>query len=181
VAAKRHIVLLRGINVGAHQRIAMADLRKLLARLGYENARTHLQSGNVVLTSDASPADVRRTIERGLASDLKVDVEVFVRSRKQIADVVARNPLGDVADNPSRHLVIFLSGKPDAAALREAANADVGRERFAVIGREIYAWYPGGLQNSKLVKLLSEKRLGVTATARNWNTVVKLLELADEG
>jgi uncharacterized protein (DUF1697 family) len=179
-AAKRHIVLLRGINVGGHQRIAMADLRKLLTRLGYDDARTHLQSGNVVLTSDASAAEVRRTIERGLASDLNVDVEVFIRSRKQIADVVASNPLADVADNPSRHHVLFLSGTPSAGALREAAKADIGGERFAVIGREIYAWYPDGLQNAKLVKLLSEKRLGVSATARNWNTVLKLLELADD-
>lgn len=176
----RHIVLLRGINVGAHRRIPMADLRELLVRLGYDDACTHLQSGNVVLTSSASAAEVRRTIERGIASDLVPGVEVFVRTRKQLADVVARNPFAKVADNPSRYVVMFLSGKPKAAGVREAKAADVGGEQFAVHGREIYAWYPNSLQNSKLVKLLSEKRLGVTATARNWNTVVKLLELADE-
>jgi uncharacterized protein (DUF1697 family) len=179
VRVTRHIVLLRGINVGGHRRIAMADLRAVLASLGYANVRTHLQSGNVVLDSDTTPAHVKRTIERGIADDLGADVEVFVRTRTEIADVVARNPLADVADNPSRYLVSFLSGKPDAAGVREAEGVDVAPERFAVHGREIYAWHPGGVHNSRLANVLSEKRLGVTATARNWNTVLKLLELAD--
>jgi uncharacterized protein (DUF1697 family) len=177
---KRHILLLRGINVGKHRRIAMADLRDLLTRLGYEGARTHLQSGNVVLASSESPEKVRQKVERGIAAELGDGVEVFVRTRKQLADVIARNPLGELVDNPSRYHVTFLSDKPDATAVREAKAADVGGERFAVVGREIYTWYPDGSQNSKLTKLLSEQRIGVRATARNWNTVVKLLELADD-
>jgi uncharacterized protein (DUF1697 family) len=175
----RHIVLLRGINVGGHRRVAMADLRALLTSLGYDGARTHLQSGNVVLASRATPDRVKRTIEQGLAVELGVDAEVFVRTRDELAEVIARDPLGEVADNPSRYLVSFLSGQPDAAAVRMAQAAEVGPERFVVIGREIYAWHPDGVHSSKLAKVLSEKRLGVTATARNWNTVTKLLELAD--
>jgi uncharacterized protein (DUF1697 family) len=175
---KRYVVLLRGINVGKHRRMSMADLRDLLARLGYEDVRTHLQSGNVVLTTDDSPAEVRRAIEAGITAELSDGVEVFVRTRAELADVVARNPLAKVVDNPSHYLVSFLSGKPAAKGLQEVKAVDVGEERFVALGREIYAWCPDGLQNSQLMKLLSEKRLGVTATARNWNTVLKLLELA---
>lgn len=176
----RYIVLLRGINVGGHRRISMAALRDVVARLGFEDVRTHLQSGNIVLTSDASPDEVRETIERGITAELSDGVEVLVRTRRQLADVIARDPLAGVVDNPSRYLVSFLSGKPAAAVLRAAKAADVGDEQFVALGREIYAWHPNGVRDSLLVKLLSEKRLGVTATARNWNTVTKLLELADE-
>jgi uncharacterized protein (DUF1697 family) len=176
----RHVVLLRGINVGGRRRIAMTDLRDLLTRLGYDDVRTHLQSGNVVLASRASPDQMRRKIERGLTDELAVDVEVFVRTRDELADVLARDPLGEIADDLSRYLVSFLSAEPDPARVREAAAVDVGSERFVVSGREIYAWHPDGVHASKLAKVLSERRLGVTATARNWNTVTKLLALADE-
>lgn len=176
----RQIVLLRGINVGGHRRVAMADLRVLLVRLGFEGVRTHLQSGNVVLDSGASPEQVRLTIERALAAELGVDVEIFVRTRDELADVIACDPLGDIVDNPSRYLVSFLSAEPDSVGVREAAAVDVAPEQFVVRGREIYAWHPDGVHNSKLAKVLSERRLGVTATARNWNTVTKLLALADE-
>jgi uncharacterized protein (DUF1697 family) len=174
------IVLLRGLNVGGNRRVAMADLRVLLAELGYEGARTHLQSGNVVLESRESPERVKRAIEQGLADELGVDAEVFVRTRDELADVIARDPLGKVTDNPSRYLVSFLSGEPAVAAVREAEAIDVEPERFVVSGREIYAWHPDGVHASKLARVLSEQRLGVTATARNWNTVTKLLELAGE-
>jgi uncharacterized protein (DUF1697 family) len=178
---KRYIVLLRGINVGGHRRVTMADLRAVLTRLGYESARTHLQSGNVVLSSTQSAKQVQQTIERGLAAEFGDGIEVFVRTRKELADVIANDPLGKIADNPSRYLVTFLSGKPDAKVVQAATEADVGGEQFVVDGPVIYTWYPAGLRDSKLTKLLSEKRLGVRATARNWNTIVKLLELADEG
>ena len=174
------IVLLRGINVGGHRRVPMADLRALLAGLGYDGARTYLQSGNVVLESKASSKTVRRTIERAILAELGLDVAIFVRTRDELAEVIAKNPLGDVARDPSRYLVSFLSAEPDAALVREAAAVDVRPEQFVVSGREIYAWHPDGVHASKLAKVLSERRLGVTATARNWNTVTKLLELADE-
>ena len=176
---KRYIVLLRGINVGGNRPVAMAELRALLTGLGYENVRTHLQSGNVVLSSDASPEHTRQTIEDALAVSFGDGIEIFVRTRKELAEVVAADPLRGVADNPSRYVVMFLSGKPDASALKAAKGADVGDEQFAAVGRAIYLWCPDGLHNANLAKLLSEKRLGVSATARNWNTLVKLLELAD--
>ena len=102
---------------------------------------------------------------------------MLVRSRKQLAAVVARDPLGKVAKNRSRYLVTFLRSKPPAKVVRELAAEDVAPEQFVIEGREVYAWHPDGVQRSKLNKLLAQ-RLDVTATARNWNTVTKLLELA---
>lgn len=173
------IVLLRGINLGAHRRVAMGELRDLLTRLGYGDVRTYLQSGNVVLTSGASPRRLGRELEQQIAAELSVDAQVVVRTRDELADVVARNPLADIADDPKRYQVSFLSAEPDPAAVREVALVDVAPEQFIVSGREIFAWHPNGIQRSPLVKLLSERRLGVTATARNWSTVCKLLALAD--
>lgn len=175
----RQVALLRGINLGSNRRVSMGDLRKVLEDNGYEDVRTHLQSGNVVLSSSVSGARLERALERQLADGLGIEVEVLVRSRKQLADVVARDPLGNVAKNPSRYMVSFLRSKPPAKVVRELTAEDVAPEQFVIEGREVYAWHPGGIQRSKLNKLLA-RLLGVTATARNWNTVTRLLALADE-
>jgi uncharacterized protein (DUF1697 family) len=142
--------------------------------------RTLLQSGNVVLTSRARPATLERDLRKHISDGLGVDCDVIVRTRDELAAVVERNPLGDVADDPKRYTVAFLAGEPDSAVVQEIAAADVAPERFAADGRELYTWHPGGIQNSQLAKLLTPERLGVTLTARNWNTVMKLLALADE-
>ena len=137
--------------------------------------RTHLQSGNVVLSSPLSPRKLEAQLERQLAAGLGMDVQVLVRTRAELAKVVALDPLGKVATNPSRYLVSFLSKKLPAKLERELEAAGV-----VVRGRELYAWHPDGVQRSPLAKLLDDKKLGVVSTARNWNTVTKLLELLDE-
>jgi uncharacterized protein (DUF1697 family) len=177
--ARRKIVLLRGINVGPRKRIAMAELRAALSDLGYEDVRTHLQSGNVLLTSAAAPAKLAREIERAITERFGLEVDVVVRTPSELAAVVKSDPLGDIATNRSRYLVSFLSEKPSAAAVRTLKEADVSPEQFVVAGRELYAWHPAGVHRSKLNPLV-ERTLGVRATARNWNTVERLLELADE-
>jgi uncharacterized protein (DUF1697 family) len=175
----RQIVLLRGVNLGPSRRLAMADLRALLTRLGYDDARTLLQSGNVVLTTGKTPATLKRELEQHLAADLGLETEVFVRTRDELADVIARDPLHGVAVNPSRYLVSFLASEPETERVRELAAVAVAPERLASSGREIYSWHPNGIRDSKLARLLGKERLGVSATARNWNTVTKLLALAD--
>jgi uncharacterized protein (DUF1697 family) len=175
----RQIALLRGINLGSHKRVGMGPLRELLARLGYGDVRTYLQSGNVVLTSPASPERLQRELEQQIAEELGLETRVLVRTRDELADVIERDPLAGVADNPRRYQVSFLSAEPDAEVVRELGRVDVAPERFVVSGREIYTWHPDGIQRSKLNKVLSDRSLGVVATARNWNTVTKLLALAD--
>jgi uncharacterized protein (DUF1697 family) len=175
----RLVVLLRGINLGTHNRIAMPKLRELLDGAGFDDVGTYVQSGNVVLSSGASPATVARTCERLIAEELGLEIDVVVRTRNELATVVRRNPLGDVAEDPKRYQVSFLDRKPPAAVLGKLDAAAAPQERFVPIGREIYAWHPGGVARSKLWALLAGRGLGVTATARNWTTVTKLLELAD--
>lgn len=179
MAAGVQIALLRGINVGGNKLVGMAALRKLLADQGYDDVRTYLQSGNVLLSSAAPPKRLERDLERLIADGLGVDVQVFVRTRDELADVIDHDPFGDVVDDPAKYLVSFLSAKPKAAVVRELAALDAEPERFVVSGRELYAWHPDGIGRSPLRKVLTEKKLGVSATGRNWKTVTKLLELAD--
>jgi uncharacterized protein (DUF1697 family) len=175
----RQIALLRGVNVGGHRRVPMGALRELLAGLGYEDVGTYLQSGNIVLTSDLPPDRLARELEQAITDGLGADPDVVVRSRDELAEVIERNPLGDVAIEPKRFQVVFLSQAPDPAVVRELEAADLAPEQVAFRGREIYAWHADGIQRSPLAKLLADRRLGGTGTARNWNTVTKLLELAD--
>jgi uncharacterized protein (DUF1697 family) len=173
----RQIVLLRGINLGAHNRVSMPDLRAALESAGYEDPKTLVQSGNVVMDGPkATPA----ALERLLHDTFGLDIAVVVRTRAELAAVVAGDPFGDSVDQPKLYQVSFLSGKPKPAVVKALEEADIGPERVVVRGREIYAWHAGGIQRSPLARLLTDAKLGVTATARNWNTVTNLLALADE-
>jgi uncharacterized protein (DUF1697 family) len=176
----RHVVLLRGINIGPRNRIAMGELREALEEAGFEDVRTHLQSGNVVLTSSAKPESVARKCEKVIRERFGLEIAVVVRSRAELARVVKRNPLGDVATEPKRYQVSFLSGKPAAKVVRELEAVAAPEERVVAFGREIYAWHPNTVARSKLWAKLAGKGLGVTATARNWATVKALLELASD-
>ena len=176
----RQIALLRAINLGSRRRVAMGDLRELLASLGYADVRTLLQSGNVVLTSTRSGKPLERELEEQLSTRFSIDIPVIVRTRAELAAVIERNPLADLAADPKRYQVTFLSAKPDVKRVAELAGLDVAPEQFVISGREIYAWHPDGLQRSRLAAALSDARLGVTGTSRNWNTITKLLALADD-
>jgi uncharacterized protein (DUF1697 family) len=176
----RHVVLLRGVNLAGRNRVSMPELRALLEDGGYADVRTYLQSGNAVLSSDAPPDDVARACRRLIERGLGLDLAVLVRTRTELARVVRRDPLGEVAVEPKRYQVTFLEAAlaPDALAKLEAAVS--GGERLVAHGRELYAWHPAGVGRSKLATLLAGKSLGVAATARNWTTVTSLLALADE-
>jgi uncharacterized protein (DUF1697 family) len=174
-----HIVLLRGINIGPRNRIAMPALRAALEEAGFENVRTYVQSGNVVLDSTAKPEAVQRKVEALIEKEFGLEIAVVVRTKAQLAAVVKKNPLGKVAKNPKTYQVTFLAKKLPAkavSALEEAATQD---EQLVVAGREVYAWHPEGVARSKLWAKLAGQGLGVTGTSRNWTTVEALLELAD--
>jgi uncharacterized protein (DUF1697 family) len=175
------VALLRGINLGAKRRVAMADLRALLQAAGFENVRTHLQSGNVVLETAEPPDAAARTIEERIAERVGFDVDVIVRTTEELEDVVVHSPFADVATDGSRHFVVFLPSEPDAAVLQELAAQDFDPDQFGARGREIYAWCPNGMRDSKLMRALADPRLAPTGTVRNWNTVTKLLALARPG
>ena len=176
-----YIALLRGINLGPRNKIAMADLRDLLVSLGLENVRTHILSGNVIFTSRRrSAARLEGSIERAMRQRFAFDIRVLVRTVDELAGVVEGNPLPEAAPDGSRLFLLFLDRQPDRDRIEAIDPADYQPEEFRIGDRVIYVWFKFGLQASKLAGMLTDKRLGVAVTNRNWNTVTRLLELARE-
>jgi uncharacterized protein (DUF1697 family) len=173
------IVLLRGINLGARNRIAMPALRAALERAGHEHVRTYLQSGNVVLDGDTPPARLADDCARLIATEFGLEIGVVVRTRDELAAVVERNPLAHVVSDEKRYQVSFLAQALDPQAIAELAAVAVEGEQLVAAGRELYAWHPHGVARSRLSTRLASPRLGVLATARNWSTTTALLALAD--
>lgn len=173
----RYAIFLRGINVGKAKRVAMADLRALLAAEGYANVATLLQSGNIVLDADLPATDLAPAIEQAFTQRFGFGSSVVIRDRAEILDVVAHDPLGEVATDGSRYLVAFLSGPPDAAMLAALESAELGADRYAVNGTELYLWCPNSVLESPLMTTLGKLRGGPTSTMRNWNTMQKLVPL----
>lgn len=177
-----YIALLRGINVGGHKKVRMGELRDLLAGLGHADVTTYLQSGNACFRSDRQdPEDLAGEIEQRIAGDLGLDVKVLVRTRDELAAVVANNPLPGAESDPKKLHVVFLSHSPLPERVATIDAARFAPDEYRVGGREIYVWYPDGAGRSKLTNDVWERRLGVHATARNWSTVTKLLDLASRG
>lgn len=176
MADTRYVVLLRGINLGKARQVAMPRLREVLTGRGHEAVRTHLRSGNVLLDSPldeaALAADVRAAIER----EFGFEVPVVVRTAAEVAAVVAGDPFESLATDPARYLVTFLPEPPPPDKVDALPAADGGD--YLVRGRELYLWLPDGIQNTPLAAWKWDRLLGVPGTARNWNTVTKLAELA---
>lgn len=176
----RYVALLRGINVGGNKKVSMAQLRELMEQLGYTDVATLLQSGNAVFTSkEKSPAKVIKQLETAIAKEFGFEVSVILRTRDELEAAIQANPLPGADDAPSQFLVMFLSDVPDKKKLQAIDPAAYLPDEFRVVGREIYARFPNSIRDSKLATVLGGARLGVTPTGRNWNTVKKLLELAD--
>jgi uncharacterized protein (DUF1697 family) len=174
-----HVGLLRGINVGGHAKMAMADLRDLLTGLGFGDVRTLLQSGNVVFRGDdATLADLEALLEQETARRLGLRPDFMVRTAAEWADVVARNPVPAEAErDPSHFLVMFFKQAPAAAAVAALQAAITGPEVVHADGRQAYITYPEGMGRSRLSGTLIESKLGTRGTGRNWNTVLKLAAL----
>ena len=173
----RCAILLRGINIGPNNRIPMAELRALLTQDGFAEVATHLQSGNVVLSSDGPPDAAARRREGLIADRFGLDIRSVVRTHDELETVVHADPLPEAAADPKRYQVTFLESAPDPGIGARLAAVATPQERFAVIGREIYAWHPEGVARSRLATLLAGRAFKVAATARNWTTVTALLSL----
>jgi uncharacterized protein (DUF1697 family) len=173
----RYAVLLRGINVGRARQVDMGRLREVLADRGHGNVRTHLRSGNVVLDAALAEARLVDDVEEALRTAFGMEVPVVVRTGAELAAVVAADPLGNVATDPAHHLVTFLPAAPDPDLVAALPPAPAG-EAYRLVGRELYQWLPGGVLGSSMSGWKWDRLLGRTGTARNWNTVAKLAELA---
>ncbi|MGH3734995.1 MAG: DUF1697 domain-containing protein [Micromonosporaceae bacterium] len=172
-----YVSLLRGINLGARNKVPMAELRELYAELGHTQVRTYIQSGNVVSHHDSDdPARLEREAAAVIERRYGFAVPVIVRTPDELRQVLDADPYPEVPDH-RQVAVIFLSAVPEPAKLATIDPAGFPPESFTARGRELYVHYPNGQQRSKLSHALFEKRLGVTATARNRRTVEQLLKL----
>jgi uncharacterized protein (DUF1697 family) len=186
--AATHVALLRGINIGGRNRVAMADLRALVGELGHTDVVTYIQSGNVLFsaTGDADAAALALAMTEAIAAKLAVTAPVVVLTRDELADVVAANPFPDEPDHRRVHAVVLseppgpdLTARLDAAMAQSAAKGF--RDEIKIIGRTLYLHTPEGFGNSDLaatlMRIVSSPKAGTTGTARNWATMTKLLTL----
>jgi uncharacterized protein (DUF1697 family) len=183
-----HVALLRGINVGGRNKVAMADLRQVVAGLGHTGVATYIQSGNVLFTSDDADTEALRTaLEKAIADSLGVTPSVIVLSREDLARVVRDNPYPDEPNPKMVHAVFFRGPAPAGpaeaieAGLRRAAERGSGRDSALIVGSTLFVHTPDGFGRSELALYLLGRSASPCAagTARNWSTVTKLLALCD--
>jgi uncharacterized protein (DUF1697 family) len=174
-----HVALLRGINVGGHKPVSMADLRDLLTQLGLGDVRSLLQSGNLVFSVNGrTPAQLERLLEETTATRLGLETDFFVRTAREWKGVVAHNPFPKEAARDPGHLVaMFLKDAPSVTGVKALQQAITGPEVVAPGGKHLYIVYPNGIGRSRLTNALIDKQLGTRGTGRNWNTVLKLARL----
>lgn len=174
-----YVSMLRAVNVGGTSRIKMDALRAVYESIGFKDVRTLLQSGNVVFRSAiADRQQLVKRIRQEIERQLELEVEVILRTLAEIASIVERGPvLSPRADSAKLH-VMFLSDVPDAAAQAALAKWHKGPEMLEMRGPEIYLYYPEGVGRSKLSGAVIESKLNTSGTARNWNTLQKVLDTA---
>jgi uncharacterized protein (DUF1697 family) len=172
-----YVALLRGINLGSRNKVSMPDLRTLLTDLRAEDVTTYVQSGNVVFRSSVGrQPELIEAIEMQIKRDLGLSVTVLLRTKAQLAKILAGNPFAN--HEPTELHVTFLADSPSRASVRELATRDFEPDGFRIVGREVYLHCPNGYGKSKLSNAYFEKAFDVAATTRNWRTVTKLAELA---
>ena len=171
------VALLRGINVGGRGKLPMSDLRAIATGLGYQDVATYIQSGNLVLSTGDGAAKVATDLAAVIASASDVSPAVVVRTRAQLAEVVATNPFLARGEDPDHVHVVFTDG-PAKAALADLALDRYEPEQAIAVGSELHLFLPGGVGRSRLAADLG-RRKGAVGTQRGWRTVTKLLELAD--
>jgi len=172
----KHIALLRAVNVGAHQMVAMADLRALLTRLGFDEPQSLLQSGNLVFgAAGPSARALELRLESAARTRLGLDTPWYVRTGAEWRSVITQNPFRREADRDPGHLhVMFLKRTPERARVAALQAAITGPELVRAGVRHLYITYPDGAGRSRLTNAVIERAIGITGTARNWNTVQKL-------
>ena len=172
--------LLRGINVGPASLIGMPALAAVHSALGLTEVRTLLRSGNVIFRSTRTDrAWLVRSLGDAIEKRFGIRPDVLLRSPEELRAAIAANPFpGEARTDPSHLLVMFLASPPSPASVRALAHHGRGPERVKASGQELYLYYPAGIGRSKLTNAFIEKALEVRGTARNWNTVNKLLQCA---
>lgn len=176
-----YVVLLRGINVGGNKRMKMGDLRDALAAAGIDDPRTLLQSGNVVMESNADTAALIDIVETTIQSTFGFQSTVIVRTADEIRGLLADHPFTpEQIEDPRFAHVAFCRDQPDRDGFEALQEAHEGPEEMRLVGRELFVFYPDGSGRSKLTNSVIEKHLATPTTSRNWNTVEKIDAMLEE-
>lgn len=170
-----YIGLLRGINVGGHKKIKMAELKQHLANDGLVDVTTYIQSGNLIFQSRKKEAALEKLIANCILTHFKFSVPVLVRSLTFVESLYENNPFADC--DLKTVAVTVLSRAPDKQSLEAIQDVDFSPDRLKILTDVAYLHCPNGSKKSKLTIALMEKCLGVQATNRNWNTITQLVEL----
>ena len=176
------ISMLRGVNVGGHNKIKMDALRALYEFLKLRDAQTYVQSGNVIFSTDERDISrLAKRIEDGIERKFGFRPNVILRTAAEMKDVIARNPFGKRRGiEPGKLLVSFLASDPGEEARKKLRQMKFDPEELWVEGREVYIYFPNGMGRSKLPWAGLNKMLKTPATGRNWNSVTKMLEMAEK-
>jgi len=176
------ISMLRGVNVGGHKKIKMEALRALYESLKLRDAQTYVQSGNVIFRTDGREISrLAKRIEDGIERKFGFRSSVILRTAAEMREVVARNPFAKRRGiEPSKLLVSFLASDPGEEAREKIRQMKCDPEEMRIEGRELYIYFPNGIGRSKLSGAALEKTLKTPGTGRNWNSVTKMLEMAEK-
>lgn len=176
------ISLLRGVNVGGHNKIGMEALKRLFASLGLSDVRTYVQSGNVVFrTKETNLARLAIRIEEAIEKEFAFRPQVMLRTPTDLRRVIATNPFADREGiDPRKYAVIFLAAEPGPSEIAQARGIKAESEELHIDRLELYIYFANGMARPKLSPAVLEKKLKTAGTGRNWNTVTKLLALSEE-
>lgn len=173
----RFALLLRGVNVGTKNSLPMAALCAMLTKIGCTDVQTYVQSGNAVFGTTLGATELTRTIEEALEQYMGRPIATALRTHRQMKAIVGANPFAKVATTPAFLCVTFLTNTPTESEVALLHAQDLKPELFQVAGKEIYTWHPNGQGRSPLAVALGKLRLRGAVTTRNWNTVLKLLQM----
>lgn len=176
------ISMLRGVNLGPHKRVKMEELRGLYESLRLRDAQTYVQSGNVIFRTDERDLiRLGKRIESAIEKRFAFESDVMLRTAAELREVIARNPFAKRRGiEPSKLLITFLASDPGAEARQKILAMKVDPDEVRIDGREMYTYFPNGMARPKVSWVVIERVLKVSGTGRNWNSVTKMLEMAEK-
>lgn len=176
------ITMLRGVNMTGHNTIKMTRLADMFRQLGYTDAETYIQSGNIVFTChNGDIDDVSSGIRKSVLSEFNLNIAVIIRTLDEMKKIISANPFMEEPDfDPSKMAVLFLEFRPSEEQILKVAGIDYPPDKFRINGSEIYIYCPDGFGKTKLYTNFFEAKMKVTGTARNWRTVNKLIDMAEK-
>ena len=177
------ISLLRGVNIAGHNKIRMTDLSALYKKIGFKDAETYIQSGNVVFSNSGNLPETELTakIEEAILKEFKYNIPVINRTPEELRAIISLNPFGKEENfNIEKLAVIFLYEKPSEEQVEKVKYINYPPDKFMIAGKEIYIYCPNGFGKSKIYTGFFENKMKATGTGRNWNTISALIKIAEK-